>query len=71
MTFSARWTLFKGEGYEMLSRQKAEIVKPGVEENDYPSIVYLKSEALADFCREIAAAIEGLKQETDVSPDEN
>jgi uncharacterized protein len=52
----ARWTLFRGEGQEMLASRKSGF-SAAAEGGQYESLVAAMSQTLADLSREIAAAI--------------
>jgi uncharacterized protein len=55
-TLTARWTLFRGEGQEVLARRKSVFSAP-VGGGRYESLVAAMSQTLVDLSREIAAAI--------------
>ena len=55
----ADWTLFKGEGQQVLLNGKSRLSAP-VAGQDYASMVAAMSQTLADLSREVASAAKGL-----------
>jgi uncharacterized lipoprotein YmbA len=64
VTLNARWTLFKGDGKELLLMRKSSISKPTGEKADFEALVSAKSDALGDLSREIAETIATLEAKT-------